>query len=197
MRLILIITMVIILISFVNADFQDVFVLTLHYDSGKISVESLFIEKGYFEEPVQQPEDGYLLEIISSENKIIYYQRFKFNFEEYLSPPLSEWFDESGNQIYIPNNNETIQILENTTAKLILPYFNNARLIKIKEPSGLVVVSIPLNQKASILVEETKDNQKGTTNHMKKISILVIFTLILVVIIWLVFKARVDKSNNY
>ena len=129
------------LISFVSAAEQDVFVLNLRYDNGNVSVQSLIVSKGFFNEPLNQPEEGYRLEVVSSKGKVLYEQKFEFSLKINFEPP-PEWFDDEGNQIYFPTEEETEITTNTSTVELIFPYFKNIESINVYDRNDELVSSI-------------------------------------------------------
>jgi hypothetical protein len=137
----------VILISNVNAAEQKVFVLTLKYNEGLVSFDKIFATKGIFNEQLT-PMGEYRLEILSFNDEVLYSERFDFDLEVFLSAP-SEWFDENGIQIYIPNESETGTVLTETTKELIIPYFINAKTINIYNPEEKIL-EIPVGHFADL-----------------------------------------------
>src|SRR3989344_6320736 len=102
MRIFVVFISVLFLLGCVSAlDQQAVFVLTLRYDKGNVSAQSLVVTQGYFSPPIDQPEEGYLLEVLSVDRRVLYSQRFDFNLEMSSAADPS-WFDKQGRQVYIP-----------------------------------------------------------------------------------------------
>ena len=171
-----ILLMIVLLSSFAYAEQQGVFQLKLDYNKGEISKNSLLSTKGYFSNSVQMPDEDYTLKIISFNNKILYEQRFKFPLEIF-GAPLPEWFDEKGNQIYIPTAEESgHKILDKASVELILPYFNNAKLINIYDKDDNLKLSIDVSH-------FTQPNIKKTP--IKGILYVSIGIIILIILFWL------------
>tara|TARA_Y100000310_G_scaffold334130_1_gene413141 strand:- start:197 stop:805 length:609 start_codon:yes stop_codon:yes gene_type:complete len=122
---------------------DDVILLTLHYNKGEISADYVLKTSGYFHEEKLQSGDDYALKIVDSSGDLLHSQRFDFQLELFLSP-LPEWFDEEGNQIYIPIQSETKRLLDEATVEFMLPYFKNAERILIYGTKKEVVLEIEL-----------------------------------------------------
>ena len=145
MRIFVVFISVLFLLGCVSAlEQQAVFVLTLRYDKGNVSAQSLVVTQGYFSPPIDQPEEGYLLEVLSVDRRVLYSQRFDFNLEMSSAADPS-WFDKQGRQVYIPAANETRFYLEKTSLELMLPYFRDASRIQIKDSLGNIVFSLVVN----------------------------------------------------
>ncbi len=142
-----------------NAAQQDVYILILQYNKGEISPVFMNKAKGYFHEQVSQPENAYHLEVISLDGKILYTQKFDFQLEVIFSP-LPEWFDEKGNQIYIPNESETRAITDKAAVEFILPYFDDAQRIDVYDKNDELKLSIPLKEK-----QESNEIQKVVSEN--------------------------------
>src|SRR3989344_3549794 len=127
---------------------QDVFVLTLKYDRGNIYMQSLILTKSFFYPPVNQPREGYNLSLVAFDGITLYSQNFNFPLEVHTAPDPN-WFDERGNQIYFPGRNETTIIKESANVELILPYYENAQRIVIKDKNNIEVFSYYVKDKIS------------------------------------------------
>ena len=132
------------LIISVNAVEQQVFVLTLNYDNGVVSLDGIFVTQGFFNERTSS-EGAYKLEVISFDGGVLYSERFNFNLNLFSSP-LPEWFDESGEQIYIPSAEESFIVLTETTKELVIPYFPNAKQINVYDEIDKKLLEIPVLQ---------------------------------------------------
>ncbi len=176
-----ILLIIVILASFVYAEKQDVFQLTLDYDKEEISKNSLLVIKGYFSKPVQTIDDDYTLKMISYKNKVLYEQKFSFPLEIFGAPP-AEWFDEQGRQIHIPTAEESGHIiLDKASVELILPYFENAEKINIYKDDNL---------KLSIGVSHFTKQEKVISEF------LYLFLLILIIVVIYVLKVEKKEKNK-
>jgi hypothetical protein len=126
---------------------QDILVLTLKYVQGNISVQNLIHTQGVFYPPANSPREGYTVSIISFDNNVLYSQVFDFALVLHYSPPDPSWFDAKGNQIGFAENQATEEeiILEISTIELLLPYYENASRIDVKNSSHILALSVPIN----------------------------------------------------
>lgn len=177
-KIILTIFAAILLLNIVIAAQQEVYVLNLKYDKGNISILNLMKTKGFYNKPVDEPKQGYRLDVVSFENKLLYSQ--KFNFElEIKSAPLPEWFDEHGNQIYFPKEEETRIIKDSDVRELIFPYFENAQRIDIYNPNDILVLSFEVNTAKIPKVTEKvpKERFKVKMLHILLIGLIIILSI--------------------
>jgi hypothetical protein len=135
----------VLLSSFASAAQQDVFVLNLKYDKGAISSEQLLVIKGFFNKPVNQPQDGYKLKIFSLDDEILHSQQFNFPLETFYGT-RPEWFDQEGNQIYLPTEKETFVIKDEANIELLTPYFEQAKSINIYDNNNNLALEIIVNE---------------------------------------------------
>ncbi len=134
----------------VIAETQKIYVLDLNYDRGIVTKESILVMNGYYQEARVQPEDGYLLELVSFDNEVLFSLKFKFPLE-IVSEALPEWFDENGNQIYFPTAEEAGHIiLDKTAIQLIIPYFPNGKTIRISNPEGRNLLEVDVGLFAQV-----------------------------------------------
>ncbi len=180
---IILILFLLIIVNIVNAAQQDVFILILKYDKGELSTLFLNVAKGYFHEQVSQPENAYRLEVVSFDNKILYAQKFDFQLEVIFAP-LPEWFDEKGNQIYIPNESETKVTINSTTQDFVIPYFDDAKKINIYENSNELKLSIDVSQFSKYEIKPISIDNKATQNKKPTQSIAFAFGIIFVILLF-------------
>lgn len=132
------------LVSLVSAAKEPVFVINLNYNYGKVSLRNLIVAQGYFNPPVNQPDDTYRLEILSCSGEELYSEGFDFNLE-LIGEPLADWFDSSGNQIYFPQPGESGITLSKSTKELLVPYFNDTLEINIYDADANLILNINQN----------------------------------------------------
>jgi len=177
------IIMMFVLVSAVQS--QDVYVLKLKYDKGEVSALNLLKTDAYFHESVDIPENGYLLEVISLDDKVIYSQKFDFDFEIHVAPDR-DWFDENGTQIYFPNVSETTQILDSSEIELMFPYYEEAREIRVSDSQGNKLISLNVNGELDI-----KDNlERDERLNLGLVSWIVIVLVVLAILIWWFLRSR-------
>tara|TARA_Y100000310_G_C20679245_1_gene814939 strand:+ start:1508 stop:2230 length:723 start_codon:yes stop_codon:yes gene_type:complete len=191
---------VLLFLNIVFAVKQDVFILKLKYDKGEISNQLLTVTEGVFFEEKNQPNDAYRLEIISFDDSILFTQGFDFELE-ILSEALPEWFDEAGNQIYIPTEEESGRIiLDETSKEFILPYFEDAKEINIYDKDNNLKLSIDVSNFAKL--SGTVVSEKGVPidfGFSKKgvIYILITFSSMLIILgVLFYFHRKNDKKGK-
>ncbi len=190
MRKIIFIVGVILLLSLVAAtEMQDIYVLGLKYDKGNISAENIVVTRGYFIPSVYESGAKYALEVISLKNKTLYSQPFDFELEMHIAPDPS-WFDEKGNQIYIPRKNETTVTVDRATTELTFPYFEEARFIHIINANKLTLLSIPVNTNKPAL------DWEGHSFVSDNIPFFIVATIIAIVLIFLFIVFRKNKMEE-
>lgn len=124
-RLLMIAAMVLVLASSVSA-FGKIFVVSLNYNKGDISINDKVIKLGYYPDRKIQPEDGYICEIISYTDEVLYSFRFEVPLKIYLDSSDGVSKGLSGGYI----------LLDNADFALVMPYFDNAKEIRIYRPEG-------------------------------------------------------------
>jgi len=143
MNLKYVIAIFLILVTIVTSAYaaeQKTYVLTLNYDDGVVTLESLILTRGIVNEPLASDE-GYRLELVSFDGTVLDSRRFDFNLE-ITGSALPEWFDETGEQIYIPGEEGVETTLTETTEEIITPYFSNAKQINIYNPDNGKILEV-------------------------------------------------------
>lgn len=126
-RCMLLICVSIILSSFnVFADLQKVFVLELNYNKGMIKENSLYVTPIFYNEEKDQPVDGYLLNLISNQDKELFRLNFYFPLEVYDIP--GKFF------------------LDQVNITLYVPYTKEAKNIEIFNPNGEQMLNINIER---------------------------------------------------
>ena len=132
------------------AETQKIYTLDLNYNQGTVTKELLFVTQGYFKEQKGSTEDYYSLELISFEGTILHTQRFNFPLEIFGAPNL-DWFDEAGNQIYIPTAEESgYALLDEAIARLIIPYFKNGKGIIVYNSEKNKILEIDISSYSDV-----------------------------------------------
>lgn len=113
---------------------SKVFVVNFEYDDGVITPKEKALKCGYAPDRIIQPEDGYIAEIISMDDKPLYSFRFKIPLKANvdMSDPLLNGL--SGGMI----------ILSKTDFALIFPYYDQAKNIVIYNPRKYKAANVPL-----------------------------------------------------
>mgnify|MGYP001563879946 CR=1 FL=1 len=165
----------------------EVFVLTLKYDKGNVSVASLVKTEGYFAPPIDEIAKGYFLEVVSAEGKMLYGQYFTFNLEMHTAADPS-WFDAKGDQIYFPTVNETRILLEKTSIELIFPYFKDASKVNVKDPVGKEIISLRIDSDKLSKIQQ---------RFFWKEAVGVVVLVIIIFILFLVLRRKRLKGSGY
>ena len=122
---------------------QKVYILNLKYDNGKVTKESLIVTQGIFIEE-SQPREGYRLELISFKDKILYTQ--KFIFSELQKGPMPEESDMVEKIKYLPDITEKEpSLLKTSSVELMIPYYGEAKTIKIYDINDVKVLEIDIS----------------------------------------------------
>ena len=148
-KALIIILMVLILAGSVSA-IGRIFVVSLNYNKSGISENEKMIKFGYYPDRKIQPEDGYIAELISDTNEILYSFRFEVPLKIYLDSSDEITKDISGGYI----------LLDNVDFALVMPYFDNAKEIRIYRPErnakklelGIKVEEIRLSKASRLIV---------------------------------------------
>jgi hypothetical protein len=136
-KLVFVAVLLLILVTSVYAAEQKVYRVTLEYDDGEVSFDNVILTLGAFNEPFTSSGD-YRIDLVSFDNEALYSEKFDFNLEvAAIAPP--EWFDEEGNQIYIPGEDEQPQDLTKTTKEILIPYFSNGKQINVYHQTELIL----------------------------------------------------------
>jgi len=131
----------------------------LGYDHGSVTnLGTNIIEtQNYINTPVNQ--GNYSLKIFSFLNEELYQTYFDFDLQ-ILSVPPKEWFDDEGNQIYIPNETGTGKLgLEKTAKVIFTPYFKTAKYVLVYKDSK-EILNINLSSYAVCNQNKVCDNQE-------------------------------------
>jgi len=126
-------------VSYASAEQHRIYSVTLNYDDGELSKQSLFVTTGNFNELQDANDRSYTLNIISFSDKVLYTAYFEIDLFFYGLAPEGT-FDEDGVQISIPQ--QEVFTLRQTDIQLILPYFPNAKRFDIYNPDDEKVLEI-------------------------------------------------------
>ncbi len=138
-KIILILAAAIFLIGMASAEASKVYILNLNYDNGKITLKDKIVKYGYSPDRKIQPEEGYRLEVVSLNSEILYF----FNFEV-------------PSRIYVDVTNPGTQELsggiiklDKTDFALVVPYFEEAKEIKIYDMNNNEILLINAQESLS------------------------------------------------
>ncbi|MBU2639732.1 MAG: hypothetical protein KKG75_03435 [Nanoarchaeota archaeon] len=131
----LILMFVLLSVSVSGASVVLTYMVDLTIDSREnIVLEDIGLTKSYL---VKDFNDGpYTLRMVNFEKETLYYDTF--NFMEAVPP--AEWFDEEGNQIYFPTEDE----LFDREVHLVVPYFKTGTNILIYDVDGNLDIDFSL-----------------------------------------------------
>lgn len=116
------------------------FSIILNYNSGTISLNDVKLIEGIGEIDKNSTDGDYKLTVYSFNEELLYESNFDLDLELFNSPP-QEWFDDEGNQIYVPSENETeLAKIETTSKVLFIPYFPNANQLVIEKESKVELI---------------------------------------------------------
>ncbi|MFH1325444.1 MAG: hypothetical protein ABIH49_01580 [archaeon] len=125
---------------------QYVYVVSLNSNQSVLSFDDVALSKG----GLPNPEEGdYTSRIISSSGNNLYEMKFPVpgSVFVYGSPPNPDWFDDSGNQIYIPSVEESGSYeLTSFPVILVLPYYPNAEKIEIYSPENELLLEVDVSR---------------------------------------------------
>lgn len=160
------------MINVALAEDNTVYLLDLHYDNGKITINNIKIETGFSPDYKIQFGD-YRLEVISFDNKAIY----AFNFR---APRL---YADKSNERTAEIDGEVID-LEEADFTLIVPYFKGGKDIKIYKEN---------NEVFSTDISEfiIKQSQKRTFTWLY-----ILLAVISVIIIFVLYKTIYKKKKE-
>ncbi len=125
-KLVLLFIVILVLASSAYA-FGRIFVISLNYNQGEFSINDKLLKYGYYPDNKIQPDDGYYVcEIISDKDELLYSFKFEVPLRIYLDSSAEVTKRLSGGYI----------LLDKVDFALILPYFDNAKEIRIYKPTG-------------------------------------------------------------
>jgi len=99
---------------------NKVFIVDLNYKDERITVNDIMTKAGYYPDRKLQPERGYTLELVSEDDLVLYSFKFQIPLKIY-----TDVIDEDG------EIKGGVIILNETNFALILPYFDDAKEIRI------------------------------------------------------------------
>ena len=107
---------------------MEIMGITLRYFSGEFEIKDVYVITGF---PSKEPEfPTHTLNILNKKEKSLY--SVKFSIEDvYFSPPREDWFDEDGNQIYIPELGE-----QEFVETIFVPYLKDGYYITVEDLNG-------------------------------------------------------------
>lgn len=116
-------------LSVVLAVENKVFIVDLNYKDGVITIDDIMTKAGYYPDRKLQPEGGYTLELMSEEGSL-----YSFNFQV----PLKIYTDVIEDDGEISGG---VVVLSETNFALVLPYFDDAKEIRIYDTNNKEILS--------------------------------------------------------
>lgn len=154
-------------------DYSFLFTFKLFVKTNTLKLSQLAIAVG--EAPIQrfQPEDGHTLKLLSSDKEELYSFKFAIPRPPAGSPPKKEWFNEKGEQIYIPTKGEPTDLPEfrEVSFTVMTPFIDGARMLEVYDPQNkkILTASIPSEDELiEKLVDQEKNFQLSEKQQQKK-----------------------------
>jgi len=139
-KVILCLAIVLIFVSLaMAAEEGELYGITLIFGEDKMSISSVDIVEGFVPETVD--EGQYTLRVVGFSDELLFETRFDFNPGVSFSAPPT-WFDEEGNQIYIPDTSPPVI---NVSKILFVPYFVNGAEVEILE-FDVIITSFDISE---------------------------------------------------
>jgi hypothetical protein len=110
-----------------------VYFLDLKYDRGGLSLLDVYVTGGQAPDNANQPEDGYRCDVLSDRG-ILYSFRFTIPLELSVMPPLDG------------GEPEPPVVLEEVEFSLTMPYYTEAKTIKLYDPQGVEKLSVDVSE---------------------------------------------------
>jgi len=176
---------------------QKVFLIKLNYDNGTVSLSRFLVTEGYYNAAKENSGD-YEIKGYSCTGEILFSQKFNFNLEVYMAPP-PEWFDENGNQIYIPNASESVILLNQSEKEFIFPYFNNTKEIDVYGNNSEILkidkgfennCTTDKEESGNPVLDKTQDDKKGETTEIIPFIITLLAAILVFYLIYRYYKRK-------
>jgi hypothetical protein len=119
-------------VPLVFAECDKVFVVNFNYDNGAISYKEKIMKCGYAPDRLIQPSDGYIAEMVSFDDKVLY--SFRFDIPIKVNIDSSKDGELSGGII----------LLNETDFALVFPYYDNVKSIVVYNPRNYEIVRVSL-----------------------------------------------------
>ncbi|MEA3255225.1 MAG: hypothetical protein U9Q22_05275 [Candidatus Altiarchaeota archaeon] len=127
-------------LNFAESATNELYLLDINYNKYTLNLIDVSVKQGYAPDRMVQPEEGYRCEVISFTNEVVY--TFKFEIpstlcSDYIDPKTGRL---SGGCIKVDNVNFTLQI----------PYFRNAKTIRVYDPHDFPKLSVDVSRFAKL-----------------------------------------------
>jgi len=176
MRKLLLIYTIFIFLSFAQIVSAKSFslLISLKYDQDKEIFSSSKVElaEGEAATHLYQPKDGHLLKIISGDKTTLYSTKFLIPRGPAGTPPNPEWFNEKGEQVYIPKPDEPTGLpsFKDMPFDIVTPYFIKSKNIEIYDPQNKLVLNLEV-PRTSELIDKFVDEQLTLREEASKTSV--------------------------
>ena len=122
--------------------------ITLSYFSGEFEIKDVYVITGFPSKESEFPT--HVLKILDKKNRDLY--SIKFTIEDvYFSPPKEHWFDEDGNQIYIPELGE-----QEFVETIFVPYLKDGYYITVEDLNGNELLRDEIKKWFGIISDDIK-----------------------------------------
>jgi hypothetical protein len=153
-RIVFVVFLALFMVNFAIAEDSDplVYSIFLDYSFGNFSLNELNVVSGIspLNEYNEILEHYYLLKLFSFDRELLYESNFSFS-TDFAFSSLPEWFDQEGNQIYIPPENDILEIEFGVEmVSLVIPYFSNGKIVEIFNFTGEKVFEIDVGYLAKV-----------------------------------------------
>lgn len=116
--------------------------LSISYDSGTLQITSAKLLSGAYSGSSGERGD-YTAKLMDFKGNTLYSKKFFIQTTPLYEAP-ADWFDDRGNQIYLPN--ESIGLLNKTSFVLNMPYYRNVKTAEIYGPNGHLLAQRDLSE---------------------------------------------------
>ncbi|MFH1095019.1 MAG: hypothetical protein V1728_02270 [Candidatus Micrarchaeota archaeon] len=126
------------------------YVLSLSNENNTLSLNSYSLALGDAPDHAFQPADGHHLAILDAGGRTLYSLNFSLNSSLYYSAPI-DFFDDNGTQVRFGNESSGAPPRPTVSPRpplLVVPYFADARAIRIRDPGGKPLLSIDVSRYA-------------------------------------------------
>ncbi len=176
----------------------DIMGVTLSYFSGEFEVKNVYVITGF---PTKESQySTHILNIENKKGKNLYSVKFSIG-DVHFSPPDEDWFDEDGNQIFIPEFVE-----QEVSETIFVPYFEDGYYIVVEDLEGNEILRdnipkwfgvIPDDIEYEVVLDDEEivgdEKKEGIWIWIYLVSILIIVVICIIGILYLI---RVNKSND-
>ena len=200
-RIILVISFMVIISLFVNAEINHFYEIELAYSFGKVSYTSIEVIPTSSENYPENIPGGYVAEIVDNEREVLY--------TDFFDIPLIGLYDNIDEETGEINSGGVIRLNE-TEISLFLPYFENADKINIYDEDVELIFSIDVAPYSKVVtpekepkmykevpeIETAQEEIKKKVPVNYRLLIISVISLILIIILFLVFKKKMYHRKS-